>query len=206
MALEVWFSFFVVTVITVVSPGPAVLLAVTHGAQFGARRAVFPVLGNVTGLAIIITASAVGIGSILQASSEAFFWLRIVGGLYLIFLGVKLLRSSSQIMTMDVQPKSRTRTYLQGITLALSNPKALLFIGALFPHFIDVSNPALPQFMVMGATMMTISFCSLMTYAMLSNSLIEKGKASLIGKANKVTGALFVLFGLALAREAVKDF
>lgn len=199
MGLEIWFSFLAVTLVTVLSPGPAVLLAVTHGTQFGARRAVYPVLGNVSGLAIIISASSIGIGSVLQASSEAFFWLRILGGLYLVFLGIKLLRNSGQIQALDIAAKSRTKTYLQGIMVALSNPKALLFIGALFPQFIDIASPVGPQLMVMGATLMVMSFSALMMYAAVSKSLLSKGKASLMGKANKITGTLFVLFGVALA-------
>jgi len=203
MPFELWLSFFFVTLVAVFSPGPAVLLAVTHGAQVGAKRAAVPILGNVTGLAIIITASAVGIGSVLQASSDLFFWLKIVGGLYLIFLGIKLLRSGfkAEAFATDgpVVSASLGKTYLQGIGVALSNPKALLLIGAMFSQFLDVSQPLTPQLMILGLTLMTLSFSALMIYATVSKKLISKSRKAVFGRVNKITGTLFVLFGVALA-------
>lgn len=203
MSFELWLSFFLVTLIAVFSPGPAVLMAVTHGAQFGVRRAVFPILGNVTGLAIIISASAVGIGSVLVASSALFFWLKIVGGLYLIYLGVKLLRKGFQAQALELDAttikSSRGKSYVQGIGVALSNPKALLLIGAMFSQFLDVTQPIPPQLAVLGVTLMTLSFSALMIYATVSKTLLSKGQGTLFAKVNKVTGSLFVLFGVALA-------
>lgn len=201
MGLDLWLSFVAIVLVAVFSPGPAVLLAVTQGSQFGARRAAIAILGNISGLAILISASAFGIGTVLQASSEWFFWLRIAGGLYLVYLGIKLLLSRAPTLAADgtVYMTSRWKTYGQGVTVALSNPKALLLIGALFPQFMDISQPIAPQLVILGATLMTMSFSALMIYAAVSKKLVAKSKQAIMGKVNKATGALFVMFGMALA-------
>jgi len=83
--------------------------------------------------------------------------------------------------------------------VALSNPKAILFIGALFPQFIDSSQPLWTQLSIMGLTLMSMSFGGLIVWAALSGALIAKGRKALYGKINKVSGALFIAFGAALA-------
>ena len=206
MDLHLWLSFVLVVIAAVLSPGPAVLLAVSMGGQFGPKRAAFAVLGNVTGLAILITLTAFGLGAILSTSGDLFFWLRIAGGAYLIFLGVRLLLNRGRALpapdeAMQVLPKRRA-AYLQGIGVALSNPKAILLIGALFPQFIDVAQPVGPQFAILGATLITGSFTALMVYAAMSGALVGRGKRVVSTKLNKISGALFVLFGLALASGA----
>lgn len=203
MGLEVWFSFVLVALVAVLSPGPAVLLAVTHAGQHGARHAVLPILGNISGLAVMTALTAYGLGSVLEASSEWFFWLRIIGGLYLVYLGVKLLLAHPQAQAMDggfvpALPSWR-KSYFQGVLVALSNPKAILFIGALFPQFIDVAQPVWGQFTILGLTLMGMSFSALIMYAAVSSSLINRGRQALYGRINKVSGALFIMFGIALS-------
>jgi threonine/homoserine/homoserine lactone efflux protein len=203
MSLDLWLSFVVIVLIAVFSPGPAVLLAVTHGSQSGARRAVWPILGNITGLAILISLSSLGIGTVLAASSDWLVWLRIGGGLYLVFLGIKLILSRNPALDVAAgrspQKYSIWKTYSQGILVALSNPKALLLIGALFPQFVDLAQPLAPQLLILGATLMIMSFSALMIYAATAKKLIAKSSQKIVGKVNKITGSLFVGLGVALA-------
>ena len=203
MSLDVWLSFVVVVCAAVLSPGPAVLLALTHGAQSGPLRAMFAILGNISGLAILITLTAFGLGAILGASADVFFWLRIAGGAYLIYLGIKLLRAKPKLdmETGEVQAElpSRRKAYMQGIGVAMSNPKAILLIGALFPQFINVEAAIAPQFMILGVTLMVLSFSALMMFATVSSKLVARGKKAISGKLNKISGALFIAFGAALA-------
>ncbi|MCW8914738.1 MAG: LysE family translocator [Magnetovibrio sp.] len=203
MPLDVWLSFVLVVCAAVLSPGPAVLLALTHGAQSGPMRAMFAILGNVSGLAVLITLTALGLGAILGASADVFFWLRIAGGGYLIYLGVKLLRAKPQLdlNTGEVRAMMPTRrkAYVQGVGVALSNPKAILLIGALFPQFINASEPIGLQFTILGATLIVLSFSALMMFATVSGALVARGKNAISGKLNKISGALFIAFGAALA-------
>jgi threonine/homoserine/homoserine lactone efflux protein len=206
MDLNVWLSFVLIAVAAVLTPGPAVLMAVTHSARFGLGRSIVPILGNVSGLAVLTLASTLGVGALMSASSDWFLGLRIAGGLYLIYLGVKVLRASRAVdaSTQDgvrrlhVVPSHR-RSYLQGLMVALSNPKALLLIGALFPQFLDVSRPIWQQLAILGATLMVLSFTALMMYAALAKTLVGKGRETISGKVNKISGALFIAFGVMLA-------
>lgn len=206
MSLDVWVSFVLLAFVAVMTPGPAILLAVTNGGKYGIKGAVFPALGNITGLAVLVSLTSVGVGTVMETSAHWFFWLRIVGGLYLIYLGIKLLRSPRSALAGAsgetaalVGAPGRRKSYLQGLGVALSNPKAILFIGALFPQFIDTTHPATGQLAIMGLTMMTLSFTILLMYAALSGTLLAKGRQTLFGKINKISGALFVAFGAALA-------
>ena len=138
MTLETWLSFAMLATLATLTPGPAMLLAVTHGARYGSIGTIPTVSGNITGLAIMSSASAVGIGSLLQVSSDWLLVLRLVGGLYLTFLGVKLFIAASQnknLMADSPGPlKFRNRPahhrYAQGLAVAMSNPKAIFFITA----------------------------------------------------------------------------
>lgn len=203
MDLYVWLSFVLFATIAVLTPGPAVLLAVTFGGTHGAGGAVFPVLGNVTGLAVIVTATAVGVGSVVEASSHWLVGLRVVGGLYLAYLGARLLLTKAAALNVDptIAPRKTycaRHSYMKGVGVALSNPKALLFVGALFPQFIDAAHPVWPQFAIMGLTMMLLSFSGLMMYAALSGKLMARGRHALSTRINKISGALFILFGFSL--------
>lgn len=200
MGLDVWLSFVLVALVAVLSPGPAVLLAVTHASRYGVRRAVFPILGNITGVALLTFASALGVGALLAASSDLFLVLRIAGGAYLIYLGIKLLRAGPMNPDggLDVLP-SRRKSYLQGVMVALSNPKALLFIGALFPQFLDPAQPICMPLTVMGLTLMSMSFAALVLYAGLARTLLAHGRRAIYSKINKITGGLFVFLGIAIA-------
>ena len=208
MALELWLSFLAVVIVAVLSPGPAVLLAVTHGSQNGVRGAAFAISGNVTGLAIITLASSLGVGTVLETSSQWLLWLRLVGGAYLIYLGVRLIVAKSDPLSraklageVSHMPRlfSPRRAYTQGVGVALSNPKALLLIGALFPQFIDAARPVWQQLFIMAVTLMIMSFSALISYAALSSRLMRLGREGLFGKVNKITGGLFVIFGIGLA-------
>ncbi len=206
---DLWFSFVAVTVAAVLSPGPAVLLALTHGGMNGVRGGFFAIMGNETGLVILIAISIVGIGAVLETSSQILTYLRVFGGLYLIYLGFRLLFVKQKISVGDANAEikpakifSPRKSYFQGIGVALSNPKALLLIGALFPQFLDMSRPVWQQLVIMGATLLVLSFSALMGYALIASKAASKSGSAIAGKMSKVSGVLFILFGIALAADS----
>jgi len=208
MNVDLWLSFVAVTIAAVLSPGPAVLLALTHGGMNGARGAFFAIMGNETGLVILIAISIVGIGAVLENSSQIITYLRIFGGLYLVYLGLRLIFVKQKISTSDASSEikpakvfSARKSYFQGIGVAISNPKALLLIGALFPQFLDISRPVWSQLVIMGVTLLVLSFSALMGYAIIADKARTKTGSALAGKMSKVSGGLFILFGIALAAD-----
>jgi homoserine/homoserine lactone efflux protein len=79
----------------------------------------------------------IGLTSLIEAVGHWFDWLRLAGAAYLIWLGWKMIRSSGAAVAGQVPRPPRGGFTLQGVIVALSNPKTLLFFGAFFPQFID---------------------------------------------------------------------
>jgi homoserine/homoserine lactone efflux protein len=199
MNIETWFGFFSVAAIATLIPGPAMLLVSTHSLSFGWTKSALTVLGNITGLAILSTVSILGLGALIIHSLLLFSALKIAGALYLLYLGVKLYKKGIPVLVIDASRSkgASVSLYFQGITLALSNPKAIVFTTALFPQFIDPSKVLLPQFFVLVSTLMMLSFISLMSCAVLSARFV-----SLLSD-EKVRDIIGKIFGSALIGAGV---
>jgi homoserine/homoserine lactone efflux protein len=185
------------------APGAAVLLAVTTGIQYGPKGALFTTLGNITGLAVLATLSALGLGAVVLASEVLFTAIKWAGAAYLIYLGLSLALSKRNIFAEEKQVgagKTPFQLFLQAFTLAVSNPKPIAFFTAIFPQFIEPATPLLPQFILMTLTFVTISFCSLMTYSSLATVVKpwfrQPGRAQWF---NRIAGATLVGLGIRLA-------
>ncbi|MGH1487288.1 MAG: LysE family translocator, partial [Cellvibrionaceae bacterium] len=137
MSFESWLIFSSIAFIATVTPGPAILLVSTHSAAYGLKKAVITILGNVSGLLIMSALSVAGLSTILLYSTTIFIAIKFVGAAYLIYLGIKLWRfgfaSKSEANTELTNNKaiSITTLYVQGLFIALSNPKAITFTMAL---------------------------------------------------------------------------
>lgn len=204
MAIESWILFSSIALVATISPGPAVLLVSTHSLQYGTRKTIYTILGNISGLFIISTLSVLGLGALVFYSSTAFTVLKIFGGLYLIYLGIKLWKSGFNFDSPLPGKNSHAHTtnfsrYLQGMIIAVSNPKAIAFATALFPQFIDQKQPLLPQFSLLVITFMAYSFICLYIYSRLSVSTGMRFKKSRYGKPlSRLFGSLFIGSGIGL--------
>lgn len=199
LALYCAVSFFYI-----ISPGPAIFLAIYNGSMNGVKSVMASALGNIIGLMLLSSLSISGLSAILLASSTLFMVFKIVGASYLIFLGCKQLKSSFKKSAHSVQSPTRHHSSLlsffrEGLFVAVTNPKPILFFTALFPQFIDTSQPVFFQFIVMTLIFMLFSFLSLSTYGYLA------GKASgYLAKPDtmrwftRVSGGLFVGMGTSL--------
>lgn len=198
-----YFLFLSICVATVASPGPAVFLAIKNGLTHGFKRTVFAVLGNLTALFIMMSVSAAGLGAIILASASLFNLLKIAGGLYLIYLGVKLLRSKPLKIELD-QSKANAMVpllhlYREAFLVSITNPKAIAFCTALFPQFINPNQPIVSQFLVLAGTFGACSFFFLSLYAALAAKLRPQlAKEVVLRWFNRLTGMVFVGFGLGL--------
>jgi homoserine/homoserine lactone efflux protein len=139
MDLHTWLLYLAAVIGLSLTPGPNSLLALTHGALHGRRRALFTVSGGVIGFVALIGLSMLGIGALLVTSSGALRALKLFGGAYLVWLGVQLWRAPAIRLT-SAQATGRMSAaglFRQGLLAAITNPKALLFYGAFLPQFID---------------------------------------------------------------------
>lgn len=188
-------------------PGPAVILTVRNSIKYGYNVAILNILGNFVAMVILASLSAVGLGAIIVTSSALFSAIKVAGCVYLIYLGIQAWRAPYVRVDDDValyanKKKQLFTVFKQGFGVGIANPKAIAFFTALFPQFIDPSRAYLPQFLTLILTIEGISTVVLTTYALCSSAaapfLCQKKPMTLF---NKITGAAFCLFGLALIYE-----
>jgi len=208
MTLQSWLIYLTLVMVATSTPGPAVLFIVTNSTLHGWKKAAYAALGNIAGLLCLGTIAVTGLGTILNTSEILFSILRYAGAAYLVYLGLKLVFNKNmdhgvladQGTSTDV---SSRRIFLQALGVALSNPKAIVFLTALFPQFISINDPLTPQFSILISILMVFSFSFLMLYALLAN----KAKSWLttpdrMKAFNRTSGSIFIGFGCLLAASS----
>ncbi|GLO45057.1 LysE family translocator [Pseudomonas putida] len=199
MALDTWLIYLLASIGLSLTPGPNSLLALTHGALYGARRTLFTIVGGVFGFSALIALAMFGLSALLQTSASVLSVLKWLGGAYLIWLGIQLWRSPGLHLELTAQSArlGNADLFRQGLLSAMANPKVLLFYGAFLPQFIDPQRGLLLQFVVMAATFASVEFLVEYLLARLAFRIrpwLAKG-----GKGfNRCCGSLFALIGVAL--------
>lgn len=166
MSAELYLAYLTVCAVAVVVPGPTATLIVANGLAHGTRAGLLNVLGTQIGLAIMIAVAGIGLTSLVELMGHWLDWIRLVGAACLVWLGVRMIRSAGAAAPAVRVP--RGGFVAQGCLLALSNPKMLLFFGALLPQFIDPAAPVAPQIVALGLTAMAVALLSDGSYAVLS--------------------------------------
>lgn len=211
MSLDTWLLYAVAVLVLTVTPGPSVLMCVTHAVNHGARRTFFSAIGSITSVVGIMLCSAIGVGAALAASEALFHAIKWFGVAYLIYVGITTFRSTDSSFHLPsgaAGQASRLSLYIKGLLVGASNPKALLFFTAFFPQFIDPALPQLPQFAVLGATFVCFELFWLMFYASFASRLAPwlqvRGRALVF---NRLSGLTFIAAGalLATVKRAGKD-
>lgn len=134
-------AFLATVYVLIVIPGPSVVFTVSRGVALGRRAALATVLGNTSGLMVQLLVVVVGLGSVLADSQTVFLALKLLGAAYLIFLGVRSIRSRRELagllMPADVASKRLRRTVREGFVVGATNPKGLIIFTAVLPTFVD---------------------------------------------------------------------
>jgi threonine/homoserine/homoserine lactone efflux protein len=196
MTTTSWLLYVAAVFVLTVTPGPSVLMCVSTSVNLGARRALIASLGSTCAIVGIMVLSALGLGAALSASELLFNVLKWLGAAYLAYLGVTSLLSARTEISVSgsASASSHRRLFAQGFLVGASNPKAILFFGALFPQFIDPSASQLPQFMLLGLTFVFFELLWLTIYAVSAARakvwLQQPRRATLF---NRITGAVFLL-------------
>jgi threonine/homoserine/homoserine lactone efflux protein len=210
MTNESWLIYVLLVVAACATPGPAVLFAITTSTNHGWKKAVWAASGNITGLLCLGIIAITGLGALLDLSATLFNIVKFFGAAYLIYMGIKLIRSndsSSVGMKTGQLTKKRSsgKLFFQAMTVAISNPKAIVFLTALLPQFMTVDQALLPQFIQLMATLMFFSFLFLMGYALLAYKVKDWLKKPGSGRTfNRISGSVFIAFGLLLASSSQK--
>ncbi|MEO6920409.1 MAG: LysE family translocator [Collimonas sp.] len=203
MPLKTWLLFVTTVFFVSATPGPNMLLAMTHGIHHGVRRTVATCLGLMCGLGLIMVCSVAGLGVLLAASERLFSIVKYAGAAYLIYLGVKTWRAiprQLQAMTEDGHRHKPWTMFRAGFWVALSNPKAFIFFAALFPQFMDAKLSQGPQLAILSITFFIIEACWQFIYASggarLAGWLNTARRLKLV---NQLSGGAFVGAGLVLS-------
>ncbi len=207
MNIELWIAFCLATAVLILIPGPIVTLVVAQSLRHGTRTGLATVGGTIIGTSILVTAGALGLSTMLAVLSDLFDVIRWTGAAYLIWLGVR--QWQAKAVTLDELDAGAKRpvgkVFLQGVLIAVTNPKTMLFYIAFFPQFIDLAMPLAPQLTIMTISFIVIAAVLDGAYALLAGRLREMFKserAALIR--SRITGTLLIVtgIGLALTRRA----
>jgi threonine/homoserine/homoserine lactone efflux protein len=161
---RIW-EYCIAAMIIILAPGPSVLFVIARAIAWGRATAVATVAGNVTGAFSLSVVVAVGLGPILQRSEIAFISVQVLGGLYLVYLGVTAIKHSqihASDMTNqgDIRP-SKWRSMREGFWVGALNPKGIVFFAAILPQFVDREAGSITsQLILMGAIFAFLGFFS----------------------------------------------
>ena len=202
MTLETWVLFVITETALCFTPGPAVLLVLSHGLTRGTGSSVYANLGILTGNAAYFVLSATGLGALLLASYEVFSAIRWLGAAYLVWLGVTAFIGKSAVLAVNrAAPTSAVRTFANGALLQVANPKALVFFVALLPQFIDPHRAVFAQVAILGVTSVVIEFGVLLAYGALAGRLTSVAARPRFQRlANRIAGTMLVAAGVGMAR------
>ena len=171
MAIHLYLAFVAACIVLVIVPGPTVTLIIANSLRHGTRAGLLNVAGTQLGLALMIAIVIAGLASLIEAMGWWFVWVRLAGAGYLIWLGIKLLRSSGSLATPAAAPKPRGGFFLQGFLVLMSNPKVLILFGALIPQFIDPASDYVRQVLLLGITAMATACVFDSGYAVLTGKI-----------------------------------
>lgn len=203
MPLNTWLLFVTTVFFVSATPGPNMLLAMTHGIHYGVRRTLATCCGLMSALALIMLASAAGLGALLAASETLFSAVKYAGAAYLIYLGVKTWRAEPRPVAETADdaraPHTSARMFRSGFLVAMSNPKAFIFFAALFPQFMNARLPQGPQLALLALTFFIIEAAWQFAYASGGARLARwLNSARRLRLVNRVSGGAFIGAGALL--------
>lgn len=199
--------FVGVAAVVILLPGPDTAV-VTKNVLLHGRRAGFGTSAGIgVGLSVWTLAAAVGLASVVRASDVAFTVLKVVGALYLMWLGFQALRASrrgagEQVLTATRPALGARGGFRQGLLSDLANPKIGIFFTSLLPQFVDPGHPVLLPFIELGAVFVLMTMVWLWVYCLVTARAIQTLQRPRVRSAlDRVTGVALIAVGLLLVTE-----
>ena len=200
MPLEVWLLYVATCFAATLTPGPAVLMTMSVGLRGGVLAAAWTGTGVCAANAIWITLSVAGLSAVMLASATLFLVLKWVGACYLIYVGLRLIFKRTRHSAPAPGPTSIRGSFARGFAVQMTNPKAMIFFGALVPQFVTPGKPMLVRGLILAVTLIVIEQLVLAGYGTLAAQgarLAGRERWTLLTE--KTSGALMVGAGLGLA-------
>ncbi|NQZ30018.1 MAG: LysE family translocator [Oceanospirillaceae bacterium] len=208
MSVEAWLAFVLVWLLASIPLGPNALNCISISVAQGFKRSLFCVLGILLAALVFIAAVSSGLSAMLIAHEQAFVMVKMLGAVYLLWLGINMFRQSHRPLT--IKGKSAQRPFIiarNSFFISISNPKAVLSYGAVFSQFIDQGQPIQSQLMVLVPTALVIVGVVYLAYCWLGlgveRFLSKKRRVTLF---NKGIGTAYIAGGAAiLGYESIKN-
>ena len=199
MAFDSYLAYLAACLAITIVPGPTVTLIIANSLNHGTRAGLLNIAGTGMGVSLFIGVLAVGLAGFLAGLAEWFDWLRIIGALYLVWLGLRLILWPSVLAEGEAPRRPRGGFVLQGFLVILSNPKALLVFGAFIPQFVDPDRATVPQVLLLGGTFLIAGMVTDSTWAIVvgraGKALSRRGMRLI----SRVSGLFLVGGGIWLA-------
>jgi threonine/homoserine/homoserine lactone efflux protein len=173
MSIEVWFAFVIASGILLVIPGPTILTVISYSMAHGRRAKAALVAAVALGDSTALVLSLLGLGALLSASAFCFTGVKWIGGLYLLYLGIKLFRAgiSSTELAAHAAPDSRWRLFANTYLVTALNPKSIVFFVAFLPQFVSPKASGVRQLWVLAGTFVAMATINATLYAVFASSV-----------------------------------
>ncbi|ENX61694.1 MULTISPECIES: LysE family transporter [Acinetobacter] len=174
MSLQIWFAFMLACWVISISPGAGAIASMSSGLNYGFRHGYWNVIGLQVALLIQILIVAAGVGVLFATTPLAFQVVKWFGVTYLVYLAYKQWTAPIQAIEIrQEQPQSALALILKGFVVNMSNPKAIVFLLAVLPQFLDLSRPQWLQYLIMAVTMVTIDLIVMAGYTGLASKVLR---------------------------------
>ena len=200
--MQSYWLFVGFSAVAIATPGPGVLLTVSNALMYGFARTFPGVLGLAIGMLGVGVVSGAGLGALLASSAAAFAIAKYIGAAYLVYLGlVRLLARRSPASVVGGESNaSHVRRFSEGAYVTLSNPKAFLLYASLFPQFVDPSRDYITELALLALTFSALMVVIHSVYCAVASVAQRRVlSARWSNRLNRVTGGLFVAFGVGIA-------
>ena len=198
MPLEHWLAFALASAILVAIPGPTVLLVISYALGHGRKSAAATVAGVALGDFTAMTASMLGLGAFLAASATLFTALKLIGAVYLVYMGIKLWRAP--VALPGVAPPTETnarRIFAHAYVVTALNPKSIVFFIAFLPQFFATGRPVVPQMIIFEATFLALATLNAAIYGIAAAAARRTIRKPAVQRAvNRVGGSFLIGAGL----------
>lgn len=175
MSYQLWLGFMLACWVISISPGAGAIASMSSGLNYGFRRGYWNALGLQLALLLQIAIVAAGAGVLFATTPWAFLLVKWFGVGYLLYLAY--LQWRAPIQSIDIQheqpTKSPAKLVLSGFLVNMSNPKAIVFLLAVLPQFLDLSKPQWPQYLIMALTMISIDLMVMAGYTGLAAKVLR---------------------------------
>ena len=199
--LPAFLAFLSASILLAITPGPGILYVLTRSLAGGRREGILSSLGTFMGGFVHVFAAGLGLSAILAASAVAYQAVRWAGAAYLIYLGIRMIRTAGASDSIAGKPPTG-HPFTQGIITELLNPKTALFFLSFIPQFVDAKAGAVfAQFLLLGTITVLLNSSADIVVAIFAGPIGERLLASRRARRNqrRVTGAMMIGLGVFVA-------